>query len=490
MQNTEELIRNIEALAREWDVSAGVVLMKDGETLLRRSYGWADRAAGVPLAEKNTFCLSQRSHMLLGLCLLKLQEERKLSLNDSIDRWLPEYPHAGRMTLRQLCTRRSGLTSYRTAHILRALDADEEHAALSSVEKAVRESYILAEGKSFAEVLEILKDEPLECEPGSEPWGDTDTSAVFLAEVIERAAGVPLFDYEKRVIFDSCGMTVREGDVSDTATWGALDGKEIYPLKKRPDVNYVFTTDLESCRRLTEALTEQRLLSAKSWREARHFDKENDCGIGFENANGLVGGFIDEPYGYTLMVLFDPENRLGWCVVMNEEGKMELRGAVWYAFRPDLRREVIAFFQRLTAPKLVRLTKSNFYNVLDLELTEEQKYFVMPPGEIIAYAYLEKNWRPWVLTDCGRVIGLLALEIDKKRGNFHIGAVLIDRRYQRRGYGRFMVSRGIEMLKAAGAKELTIGVNRKNVGARKLYESLGFRPANVYNAGMELKLTL
>jgi ribosomal protein S18 acetylase RimI-like enzyme len=49
--------------------------------------------------------------------------------------------------------------------------------------------------------------------------------------------------------------------------------------------------------------------------------------------------------------------------------------------------------------------------------------------------------------------------------------VLVDRRYQNRGFGRIMLSRGLEILKQNGAKRIEIGVNRYNFAAQKLYSA-------------------
>jgi len=68
--------------------------------------------------------------------------------------------------------------------------------------------------------------------------------------------------------------------------------------------------------------------------------------------------------------------------------------------------------------------------------------------------------------------------------------VLIDKRYQGRGYGRIMTAWGVEELKRQGAKQLSIGVNRFNIPAQRLYASLGFKPAEVHEQFVMMRIDL
>ncbi|MDD3401675.1 MAG: GNAT family N-acetyltransferase [Eubacteriales bacterium] len=52
--------------------------------------------------------------------------------------------------------------------------------------------------------------------------------------------------------------------------------------------------------------------------------------------------------------------------------------------------------------------------------------------------------------------------------------MLIDRRYQNRGYGRIMLRLGMDILKKAGAKKLELYFSRNNSAALGRYKSVGF----------------
>ena len=95
----------------------------------------------------------------------------------------------------------------------------------------------------------------------------------------------------------------------------------------------------------------------------------------------------------------------------------------------------------------------------------------------------------YVLMDHGVAVGLAALTIRPKKGKFDITFLQVDRRYQGRGYGRILLTRAMEILKAKGAKTLEIGVNRFNIPAQRLYRSAGFADKEVYDEFIEMQMT-
>ena len=92
--------------------------------------------------------------------------------------------------------------------------------------------------------------------------------------------------------------------------------------------------------------------------------------------------------------------------------------------------------------------------------------------------------------ESGRAVGLLDLYVDKKKSVYEISIVLIDKHYQHRGFGKVMLRFAVDYLKAQGAKRLSIGVNRFNIPAQRLYRSVGFTEDNVYEEGMMMSQKL
>src|SRR2546422_1146275 len=92
-------------------LSVGVV--KAGELLLARGYGYADLEHSVPATAETVYQLGSLTKQFTALAILQLAERGKLSLDDDLTKYLPGYPTGGRrITIAQLLNHTSGLKNY------------------------------------------------------------------------------------------------------------------------------------------------------------------------------------------------------------------------------------------------------------------------------------------------------------------------------------------------------------------------------------------
>lgn len=86
---------------------------KDSELLLNFAKGTMGHG---PLTQKittnNLFDIGSITKSFTALILLQLQSEGTLSLDDSLGKWLPQYPNWSKVTLRQLLNMTSGIPNY------------------------------------------------------------------------------------------------------------------------------------------------------------------------------------------------------------------------------------------------------------------------------------------------------------------------------------------------------------------------------------------
>jgi diamine N-acetyltransferase len=64
--------------------------------------------------------------------------------------------------------------------------------------------------------------------------------------------------------------------------------------------------------------------------------------------------------------------------------------------------------------------------------------------------------------------------IDPEDESFWIGGLIIDRRHQRRGYGRAVVAQLLERAALDGHREAALSYDPQNTLAQSLYASMGF----------------
>jgi len=109
--------RAIDALFHDWDAPDGpggaVAVMRQGEFIHRRGYGLADLKKRVPWDADSLYPIMSVSKQFTTTCILMLEEQGKLSLDDDVHMHLPELPDLGAtLTLRHLCSNTSGLRDY------------------------------------------------------------------------------------------------------------------------------------------------------------------------------------------------------------------------------------------------------------------------------------------------------------------------------------------------------------------------------------------
>lgn len=365
-----------------------------GETVLSTVYG-KNLSTEEPIEKESRYLLPLEYSSMLALCAFILIDEGKLRLSDKISKFIPEFEHADKITIRHLLSRKRGIRDFYFGEIRRTLDEDNEYSSLSDFERRKRDMELYLRDYSFETVLNSIKGKELEHEPGTS--GDFSAgNTVFLKEIIERVSGISAREFIKLNIFEKLRMENTD-----------------YPF---------FTTTLSDLEKLILGIFEHRVFSEKLFKTATKFDSEN-IGLCFENLNGYPVFFLDFESFSPAIFYFDKEN--DFC-------RLLVSGAL----------------------------------------------------ETIAYACAQKNHRLFVETEGEKAVGLLELSIDRKKGDYYIETVIIDRRYQGRGFGKFMLRFAVDYLKKAGAKKLSIGVNRFNIPAQKLYKSAGFKEDCVYEEGI------
>lgn len=96
-----------------------VAIVRDGQPVLAKGYGYADLAERVPASANTIYRLASITKQFTAAAILHLVEEGKLSLDDRISDYLPDYPAIGRrITIRSLLSHTSGLSDVPVVPIL------------------------------------------------------------------------------------------------------------------------------------------------------------------------------------------------------------------------------------------------------------------------------------------------------------------------------------------------------------------------------------
>jgi CubicO group peptidase (beta-lactamase class C family) len=183
------LIQKIDALMAEiykpGEPGAAIIVRKDGRTIFRKGYGLADLELGVPVEPDMIFRLGSITKQFTAVSILRLAETGKLTLQDEITKFLPDYPTKGKkITIEHLLTHTSGLKSYTNM---------SEWLTMWRKDMTVNE------------IIDISKDQPMEFAPG-ERWTYNNTGYILLGAIIEKVSGLTYEDFVQKNIFGPLGM--------------------------------------------------------------------------------------------------------------------------------------------------------------------------------------------------------------------------------------------------------------------------------------------
>ncbi len=109
----EVLDREIRRMTDNGDMVGGEVLIIRGhQTIFHESYGWSDREKEIPLKKNSLWSIMSMSKPFTAVAIMMLVEEGKLSLNDRVIDYIPEYAGNPETTIAHLLSHSSGYQGY------------------------------------------------------------------------------------------------------------------------------------------------------------------------------------------------------------------------------------------------------------------------------------------------------------------------------------------------------------------------------------------
>ena len=109
------LVKRLDSLAGSGVMenrAAGIVaaVVKGNDTLLLKGYGKADVEWNIPMPADAMFEIGSITKQFTAVAILQLRDEGKLSLDDEITKWLPDFDTRGnKVTIRRLLDHTSGI---------------------------------------------------------------------------------------------------------------------------------------------------------------------------------------------------------------------------------------------------------------------------------------------------------------------------------------------------------------------------------------------
>ena len=163
---------------------ASLLVMRDGEAVVRRGYGQSDLEHGVEAGPATNYRLASVSKQFTAAAILLLAQDHKLGIDDRLRHWLPSLPAAtDAITLRQVLSHASGLVDY-------------EDLMAADYQGQIHDAGVLA----------LLEHENHLYFPPGTGYRYSNTGYALLSLVVERASGMPYPQFLRQRIFDPLGM--------------------------------------------------------------------------------------------------------------------------------------------------------------------------------------------------------------------------------------------------------------------------------------------
>jgi len=189
-QAAKELDEFLKKLAGADVFSGSVLLAKDGKVLYKGAFGMANKDFNAPNKVDTKFNLGSMNKMFTGVAIAQLVEKGKISYDDPLSKFIPDFPNAEaakKIQIKHLLTHTAGLGGYFSQRFWN--QSRDQIRTVDDMMKLARED-----------------EKDLAFEPGSR-WRYSNTGMMVLGKVIEIASGQSYFDYVRENIYKPAGMT-------------------------------------------------------------------------------------------------------------------------------------------------------------------------------------------------------------------------------------------------------------------------------------------
>jgi D-alanyl-D-alanine carboxypeptidase len=164
------------------------IIFPDGSVWSAGS-GYAEVSPARPASVDTPFVVGSISKTFVSAAIMQLADEGKLSIDDPLSNWLPDYPRADQITLRMLLSHTSGVFNLYESPDYYRLVLQHLHRTWTP-----------------QDVLDNLAGEPY-CDPGA-CYHYSNTGFILLGLVIEHVTGEALGTVFRERFFDPLGLSV------------------------------------------------------------------------------------------------------------------------------------------------------------------------------------------------------------------------------------------------------------------------------------------
>lgn len=382
-------------LAQKNKAMGSLTVARDGKVLYSRAVGYSmiNGAEKKPASAQTRYRVGSVTKVFTAAMIFQLVEEKKLKLTDTLDKFFPQIPNAGTITISQLLAHRSGI---------RDLTRDPDFRSWK------------ANAKTRDEMVAIIAKGTPDFQPG-EKYAYSNSGYVLLGYIVEKAGGRPYSVALKERITSKVGLkdTYLGTGKTETGKNESLSYRYLRDWEPLPETDLsipggggaVISTSADLTR-FIQALFDLKLVSRESLDQMRTIN--DGYGYGIEaiplGGNTLYGhtGRIDDFYS---IVAYLPEEKLAIAYTSNgviysanniasgvlaiaQNKPFQIPAFETVAVRPEVLEKYTGVYSSPDAPVKFKITRDNAalliqregQSTLLLEATAENKFKLETSG--------------------------------------------------------------------------------------------------------------
>jgi len=222
----ERLQRRLDAVVAAGAPGA-VALVRDHGRTVRLAGGYADTRTKDRMRPSDRFRVGSVTKTFVATLVLQLAGEGRLSLDDTVERWVPgEVPNGAAITVRQLLTMTSGIYDYLN-------DGDDTVLRREVANPAVR--------WAPADLVAIATAHAPRFAPATS-WSYSNTGYIVLGQIAEKATGQPVGDLLRARVFGPAGLRATTFETGPRIAGRHAHGYDTLGSKSVRDVSVIDQT--------------------------------------------------------------------------------------------------------------------------------------------------------------------------------------------------------------------------------------------------------
>lgn len=150
-------------------IGSSILVAEDDKIIYQNTFGLANLELNVPLQKNMVFGIGSITKQFTAVSIMKLVEQKKISLSDKISYYIANYPPGDKITIEHLLRHTSGIKSFEK--LPRFKGKNGKFKACTPIE-----------------VIEEIKKIPLEFTPGTK-WSYSNSGYFILGYIIEQVSG-------------------------------------------------------------------------------------------------------------------------------------------------------------------------------------------------------------------------------------------------------------------------------------------------------------